>query len=151
MGQHPSHTDRLALAVTASVTANLAREAEARQSALDRRLQPMRRVIDALERLHGPDVQPLDHPRVFADLVTEHGADHLRERDVQLLQAAMIERADRDSALGESLDALAVAREASGAAGRGDDETSLLAWVGVSREQFLAVVEMALRRSPPPA
>jgi hypothetical protein len=107
-------------------------------------------VIDALERLHGLDVQPLDHPRDFADLVAEHGADHLRERDVQLLQAAMVERADRDCALGEALDDLAVAREASGEAGQKDD-AGLLAWVGVSREEFLAVVETALRRSSPPA
>ena len=149
MSPHTSHTDRLALAVTASVTAILAREAEARQSALDRHLQPMRDVIDALERLHGPDAQPLDHPRDFADLVARHGAEHLSERDVQLLQAAMTERADRDCALGEALDDLAAAREASGEAGRQYDERSLLAWVGVSKEQFRAVVQTALRHPPP--
>jgi hypothetical protein len=151
VGQHTSHTDRLALAVTASVTAILAREAEARQSALDRRLQPMRRVIDALEYLHGLDVQPLDHPRDFADLVAQHGADHLRERDVRLLQVAMVERADLECALGEALDDLAAAREDSGEAGHPYDESSLLAWVGVSKEQFRAVVETAVRRSSTPA
>jgi hypothetical protein len=145
MDQHTSHTDRLALAVAASVTTILAREAASRQNTLDRRLQPMREVIDNLERLHGPNAQPLDHPSDFADLVVRHGADHLRERDVQLLQAAMVESADCDCALGEALDDLAVAREASGDAGRQYDERSLLAWVGVTREQFLAVVEAALR------
>ena len=145
MDLHASHADRLALAVTASVTAILAREAEARESALDRRLQPMREVIDALEGLHGPGAQPLDHPRDFADLVARHGADHVRERDVQLLQAAMAESADRDCALGEAIDDLAAAREASGESGRPYDESSLLAWVGVSKEQFRAVVETALR------
>ena len=149
MSLHTSHTDRLALAVTASVTAILAREAEARQSALDRRLQPLREVIDGLERLHGPNVQPLDHPRDIADLVARHGANHLRERDVQLLQAAMVESADRDCALSEALDDLAAAREDSGEAGHQYDERSLLAWVGVSKEQFLAVVEAALRRPSP--
>jgi hypothetical protein len=151
MGLHERHADRLALAVAAGVTAILAREAEARQIALDRRLQPMRDVIDALERLHGPDAQPLEHPRDFANLVARHGAVHLRERDVQLLQAAMIESADRDCALSEALDDLGAARDASGEAGRQDDERSLLAWVGVSREQFLAAVETALGHSPPPA
>lgn len=149
MGLYTSHADRLALAVTASVTAILAQAAEARQNALDRRLQPMREVIDALEDLHGPDARPLDHPGDFADLVARHGADHLRERDVQLLQAATAERADRDCALGEALDDLAAARAASGEVGRQYDDGSLLAWVGVSKEQFQAVVDMALRRPSP--
>jgi hypothetical protein len=109
----------------------------------------MREVIDGLERLHGPDAQPLDHPSAFADLVARHGAEHLRERDIQLLQTALVESADCDCALGEALDDLAAAREASGEAGRQDDESSLLAWVGVSREQFLAVVETALRHPSP--
>jgi hypothetical protein len=148
MDWRTSHTDRLALAVAARVTTILAQDAEARQSALDRRLQPMREVIDSLERLHGPDAQPLDHPSDFADLVVRHGAEHLRERDVRLLQAAMVESADCDCALGEALDDLAAAREASGDAGRQYDERSLLAWVGVSKEQFLAVVEAALRHPP---
>ena len=148
MDWHTSHTDRLALAVAASVTTILARDAEARRRALDRRLQPMREVIDGLERLHGPDAQPLDHPSDFADLVARHGADHLRERDVQLLQAAMVESADCDCALGEALGDLAAARDASGEASLQHEERSLLAWVGVSKEQFLAVVEAALRHPP---
>jgi hypothetical protein len=149
MSRHTSHTDRLALAVAASVTTILARVADGRQSALDRRLQPMREVIDGMERLHGPDAEPLDHPCDFADLVARHGAEHLRERDIRLLQAAMAESADRHCALGDALDYLAEARVASGEAGRQDDESSLLAWVGVSREQFLAVVETALRHPSP--
>ena len=149
MDRHTSHTDRMALAVAASVTTIFARDAEARHSALDRRLQPMRAVIDELERLHGPDAQPLNHPSEFADLVARHGAEHLRERDVQLLQAAMVESADCDCALGEALDDLAAAREASGEAGLQYDERSLLAWVGVSKEHFLAVVEAALRHPSP--
>ena len=149
MVRRTSHTDRLALAVAASVTAILARVAEGRQSALDRRLQPMREVIDGLERLHGPDAEPLDHPCDFADLVARHGAEHLRERDVRLLQAAMAESADRHCALGEALDDLAAAREDSGEPGQQYDERSLLAWVGVSKEQFLAGVETALRHRPP--
>lgn len=149
MGRHASHTDGLALAVAASVTSIHAREAEARQRVLDRCLHPMREVTAALNRLHGPDAQPLDHRRDFASLDTEHGAEHLRERDVQQLQAAMVESADRDCARGEALDDLAAAREASSEAVRLYDETSMLAWVGMSREQFLAVVEMALRHPPP--
>jgi hypothetical protein len=149
MGLHTSHTDRLTLAVAASVTAILAREAEARQSMLDRRLQPMRDVIDALERLHGPDVEPLDHPGDFAALVAEYGAEHLRERDVRLLQAAIVESADRDCALGEALDDLAAAREDSREAGQQYDERSLLAWVGVSKQQFRTLVETALRHRLP--
>jgi hypothetical protein len=148
MGLHTSHTDRLALAVAASVTGILAREAEARQSMLDRRLRPMREVIDALERLHGSDVEPLDHPSDFADLVARHGAQHLRERDVRLLQAAMVDSAGRNCALGEALDDLAAARECSGEPGRQYDERGLLAWVGVSKEQFLALVATALGRLP---
>lgn len=148
MGLHTTNTGRLALLVAAGVTAILAREAEARQRALDRRLRPMRAVIDALERLHGPDALPLDHPCDFADLVTRHGADHLRERDVQLLQAAMIECADRNCAHSEALDNLAAAREAGGEGDRRFDERSLLAWVGVSKEQFQAAVETALRHPP---
>lgn len=148
MGLHTSNIDRLALLVTAEVTAILARDAEARQSALDRRLQPMRDVIDAFERLYGADAQPLDHPRDFADLVARHGADHLRQRDVRLLQAAMAESADRCCAHSNALDDLATARDASGEAGRQFDERSLLAWVGVSKGQFLAAVELALRHSP---
>jgi hypothetical protein len=146
---HASQTDRLALAIAASVAAILAREAESRHSLLDRRLQPMREVIDALERLHGPDAHPLDYPCDFADLVARHGAAHLRERDVQLLQAAMVEGADRDCALGQALEDLAAARESSGEVVQQYDERSLLAWVGVSKEQFLAAVETALRRRSP--
>jgi hypothetical protein len=145
VGPHTRRADRLALAVAAGVTAILAREAEARQIALDRRLQPMRAVIDALERLYGPDVQPLDHPGAFVDLVARHGADHLRARDVQLLHAAVIEKSDRDCARNEALDNLDDAREASGESAAQTDERALLAWIGVSKEQFQAAVETALR------
>jgi len=146
MGPHTRRADRLALAVAAGVTAILAREAEARQIALDRRLQPMRAVIDALERQYGPDVQPLDHPGDFVDLVARHGADHLRARDVQLLHAALIEKSDRDCARNEALDNLDDAREASGGeSAEQSDERALLAWVGVSKEQFQSAVETALR------
>jgi len=149
MGLQTRRPDRLALAVAAAVTAILAREAGVWQLALDRRLQPMRAVIDELERLYGPDVQPLDHPNDFADLVTRHGADHLRERDVRLLQAALIEKGDRDCAFNEALDNLDDAREASGESTERRDERALLVWVGVSKAQFLAAVETALRDLAP--
>ena len=148
MGLHTSHTDRLALLVTAGVTAILARDAETRQSALDKRLRPMRAVIDGLERLHGPDAQPMDHPNDFASLVAQHGAHHLRERDVQLLQAAMVECIDRACAHSDALDDLVAAREASGETGQRFDGSGLLAWAGVSRERFLAEIETALRHPP---
>lgn len=148
MGLDMRPADRLALLVAAGVAAVRAQEAESRQIELDRRLQPMRDVIDVLERRHGPDVLPLDHPSELADLVARHGAAQLRERDVRLLQAATVERAERECARNEALDDLAAAHESSGGAGRPHDESSLLDWAGVSREQYLASVETALHCPP---
>jgi len=148
MGLHTRRADRLALLVAASIAAILAREAEARQGALDRRLRPMRTVINALERLHGADALPLDHPHDFTDLVTHHSADHLRARDVQLLPTPMLENAECRCAHSEALDDLAVARQVSGEAGRQCGERSLLARVGVSKARFPAEVETALRHLP---
>ena len=140
--------DRLALAVAAEVTAVLARAAEARRLALDRRLRPMRHVIDEFERRHGLDAQPGDYPTEFAELVARHRAGHLREHDVRLLHAAIIEGADRDC---ERFEALADLDEAGGLGGvtaDGQGTMSLPAWAGVSKEQFSAAVNTALRSRP---
>ena len=139
MSEQSTAVNRLALAVAVEVTAILAREAETRQEELDRRLQPMRQVIDALEYRYGPNVHPLEHPGDFADLIVRHQAGHLRERDVQMLAESIDETLDRDDALSQAIGDLDDARDDAG-------ETELLAWVGVSRQQFMAAVDTALRR-----
>jgi hypothetical protein len=145
MSRQDSGNDRLALAVAAGVLAILAREARARLLELDLRLQPMRQVIDAFERSYGPDAQPADHPQDFANLVARPGAGHLRERDIQLLLEASVAEADHDGALGDALDDLDAARDATGKASDRGGEPGLLTWVGVTKEQYVAAVDTALR------
>jgi hypothetical protein len=76
----------------------------------------MRQVIDAFEGSYGPDAQPADHPQDFANLVARHEAGHLREREVHLLLEASVEEADHDDVLGDALDDLNAALDASGEA-----------------------------------
>jgi hypothetical protein len=132
---------RLTLAVAIVVTAIRAREAGARQLALDQHLQPMRHVIEDFERLHGRDAQPLDHPQDFADLVAARGAAHLRERDVQLVEEAVAEKMSSEGALFEALADLNEARGEDGEPGDGTGVQGLLTWVGVSQSEPLRGAE----------
>jgi hypothetical protein len=150
MNPQISREDRLALAVTAAVSAVRVHAADARCVDLDRQLRPMRNVIEDFEQRYGPDVVPADHPGEFADLVARHGASHLRERDIQILHAALADKTDRDDVLRAALADLDEARAASGdSAGRGD-VGELLSWIGASREHVLEALNAALRDASQP-